>query len=795
MKIPMSWLKDYVDIDTTPEEYASAMTLSGSKVEGVEKVGEDIQNVVVAKILEIEKHPNADSLQVCQVDVGSEISQIVTGATNINVGDYIPLAKHGAKLPGGISIKKSKLRGIESNGMMCSIDELGLTRDDCPNAPEHGILILDQAYPVGQDIKVVLGISENVVEFEITSNRPDCLSVIGLARETAVTYGKEFKYPNIEVKESGENASDYVSIEVNDADLCPRYAARVVKNVKIGPSPKWMRDRLKSCGVRPINNIVDITNYVMLEFGQPMHAFDTRYLEGNKITVRRAQQDEIIHTLDEQERKLDSNMLVIADANKAVAVAGVMGGQNSEVKDDTKTILFESANFNGSSVRTTAKKLGMRTEASGRFEKGLDVQNVLPALNRACQLIVELDAGEIVEGIIDVNNDQTAPLEIKFRPEKINSFLGTNIGQAQMVQILKALEFEVKTDIMTVTVPSFRADVEAEADVAEEIARIFGYDKIPSTLLSGEATRGGKNSKQIMEDRVKDCLIAEGLSEVVTYSFTSPKVFDQLCLPDDSELRKAVTVSNPLGEETSIMRTTTIPSMLEVMSRNYNHRVEKVGLFEIGSIYIPKSLPVAELPDEKIMVTIGMYGDADFFEAKGVIDELLSNLGIVDIEYSPEKNHASFHPGRTATITINGQQLGLLGEVHPKVLENYELDVSSIIAVLDFEVLMQNASLVGKYKPLPKYPAVTRDIAMLVKDEIMVKQIENIIKKASGKLLEELKLFDVYKGKQIPEGMKSVAYSIAFRAEDRTLTDEDINVVFTKILNGLKNDLGAQLRE
>ncbi|NLY43458.1 MAG: phenylalanine--tRNA ligase subunit beta [Clostridiaceae bacterium] len=794
MKMPMSWLNDYMNIDITPEKYSSAMTMSGSKVEGIERTGEDIQNVVVGKILTVEKHPNADRLQVCQVDVGDEVLQIVTGATNIKVGDYVPIAKHEAKLPGDITIKKGKLRGVESNGMMCSIEELGLSREDYPNAPEHGIFVLDKEYPLGKDIREVLGLNENIIEFEITSNRPDCLSIIGLARETAVTFDKEFKIPEVYVQETEEEASKYASVEVMDADLCPRFAARVVKNVRIQPSPKWMRDRLKACGIRPINNIVDITNYVMLEYGQPMHAYDLKLLKGNKIIVRRAEDGEVIRTLDEQERKLDSSMLVIADAEEPVGVAGVMGGANSEIRPDTTIILFESANFLGSSVRMTAKKLGMRTEASSRFEKGLDVNNVVPALNRACQLVVELGAGEVLKGIIDVNNSNPVPVRIPLRPEKINSFLGTRISAQYMVEILTKLGFEVDMENMMVTVPSFRPDVEAEADLAEEIARIYGYDKIESTLLSGNTTLGGKNYKQKLEDRIKSCLIAQGLSEITTYSFTSPRVFDSIRITQDSELRKVVTISNPLGEENSIMRTTTLPSMLEVMSRNYNHRVEQVRLFELGNIYIPKALPVQELPEEKIIVTLGMYGDCDFYDLKGTVEELLYVLGIHQYEIVPEKDNPSFHPGRTAKVLKGKVELGVLGEVHPDVLDNYDIGVRAYAAMLDFNLLMENANVEVQYTPLPKYPAVTRDIAMLVRDDVLAKQIEDAIKKYSGKLLEDCKLFDVYKGKQIPEGMKSVAYSITFRSSDKTLTDEDVQKVFNKIVDGLRNDLGAQLR-
>lgn len=795
MNLPMSWLKDYVDIDITPEEYAARMTMSGSKVEAIEKIGEDIQNVVVAKILSIEKHPNADSLQVCQIDFGDEKVQIVTGATNIHEGDYIPVARHGAKLPGGITIKKSKLRGLESCGMMCSIEELGLTREDYPDAPEHGIFILDGEYPLGKDIKEVLGLNETVIEFEITSNRPDCLSILGLARETAVTFGKPFKYPDIHVDEAGGVVYDYAEVEVKEPALCPRYAARVVKNVKIEPSPRWMRDRLKACGVRPINNIVDITNYVMLEFGQPMHAFDLANLEGSEIIVRRANDGEVLHTLDEQERTLDSSMLVIADENKAVAVAGVMGGANSEISENTHTILFESATFLGSSVRLTAKKLGMRTEASARFEKGLDVNGVVKALDRACQLINELGAGKVVSGWIDVNNNAAKPTRLLLRPDKINRFLGTSIDQKEMVNILESLEFTVDHESLMVTAPTFRPDIEAEADIAEEIARFYGYDKITPTLLSGEATHGKKNYKQLLEDRIKNCLIAQGLSEIITYSFTSPGVFDDMNIPENSDLRKAVTITNPLGEENSIMRTTTLSGMLDVMARNYNRRIEEVSFFELGNIYMPKAIPVVELPDEKTIVTLGMYGKCDFYDLKGAVEELLNYLGIYEYDIKPVVDNPSFHPGRTAEISINGAELGIIGEVHPAVLENYEIAVRAYAAMLDFNTILENARLISQYKPLPKHPAVTRDIAMLVEDRILVKQIEDVIKQCSGKLLEEIKLFDVYKGKQIPEGMKSVAYSITFRAADRTLTDDDVNSIFNKIINRLKEQIGAQLRE
>ena len=796
MKAPLNWLKDYVDIDVSPKEFADAMTMSGSKVEGIEVQGEEISKVVVGKIISIEKHPNADKLQVTQVDIGSEVIQVVTGAQNIKLNDYIPVALVGATLPGDKKISKGKLRGVESNGMMCSIEELGLTREDYPDAPEDGIYILEPGLELGKDIKEVLGINETSFEFEITSNRPDCLSMIGLAREAAVTLKKEFKKPQIKVLEEGDEAQNYISVEIKDPDLCPRYAARVVKDVKIGPSPKWMRDRLRAAGVRPINNIVDITNYVMLEYGQPMHAFDLKDIQGNKIIVRRAEEGETIKTLDDQDRKLDSSMLVIADENRAVAVAGVMGGANSEITDNAKTILFESANFNGTSVRLTSKKLGLRTEASSRFEKGLDVENVIPALERAVQLVEELGAGTVCKGIVDCYVKKPEQVTLSLRPDKINALLGTDISREEMIDILKALEFEVDEINNTVKVPSFRPDVEREADLAEEIARFYDYNNIQPTLLSGkEATLGKKTYKQRIEDLIKDTMVSCGLYETFTYSFTSPKDFDKLNIPQDSSLRKAVVISNPLGEDYSIMRTTTIADMLKVISTNYNRRIEEARLFEMSFVYLPESLPIKELPKENPVLTIGMYGKTDFYELKGIVEELISRLGIKGYEFMPVKDNPTFHPGRTACLTINGEYAGILGEVHPVVSENFECPDRTYMAVIEIENLVKNADLEPQYKPLPKFPAVTRDIAMLVKDEVMVKQIEDIIKQRAGKILEDIKLFDVYKGKQVPEGMKSVAYSITFRASDRTLTDEEVGKAMTKILDGLKNNIGAQLRE
>ncbi|MGI6777248.1 MAG: phenylalanine--tRNA ligase subunit beta [Acetivibrionales bacterium] len=797
MKVPMNWLKEYVDINVTTEEFINAMTMSGSKVESVEKLGEEISNVVVGKIVSIEPHPNADRLQVSKVDVGNEVLQIVTGASNISLGDYVPIALPGSTLPGGIKIKKSKLRGVESNGMMCSIQELNLTKDDFPEAAEDGIFILQEELTPGRDIKEVLNLNDTVVEFEITSNRPDCLCMEGIAREAAVALKAGFNEPVIQVKEEAdEAASSYASVEIHDPDLCSRYAARIIKDVKIGTSPKWMRERLRSAGVRPINNIVDITNYVMLELGQPMHAFDLEYIEGNSIIVRRAKDGETMKTLDGQDRKLDPSMLVIADSNKAVGIAGVMGGANSEITSKTKIILFESATFNGTSIRQTAKKLGLRTEASARFEKGLNSENAERAVNRAVQLVEMLGAGVVCKGVIDCYPQKQQQRIISFCPDRINALLGTSIDKSFMVATLKALGFEVDEASLSVKVPSFRGDVEGEADLAEEVARFYGYNRIQATLLSGKtASLGRKTFKQKIEDIIKDTMIASGLYEAYTYSFSSPRVFDRIRLPKDSENRKAVVISNPLGEDYSIMRTTTIPNILDVLSTNYNRRIEEARLFELSYVYQPKGLPVKELPDEKMVLTIGMYGKTDFYHLKGVVEELLDRLGIIDYEFLPEKNNPSFHPGRTAKVIVGDIEIGVIGEIHPELVQEFECPERTYVGVIEVKPLVENASLLSEYKPLPKFPAVTRDIAMLVRDEIMVKQIQDIIKQNSGSILEEIELFDVYKGKQVPEGMKSVAYSIRFRALDRTLRDEEVNKVMDKIIKDLKEKLDVQLRE
>lgn len=793
MNLPMSWLNDYMDIDVEPKEYADRMTMSGSKVEGFENMGESVQNVVAGKVLTCVDHPDSDHLHVCTVDAGTgEILQIVCGAPNVKENIIVPVALVGAVLPDG-KIKKGKLRGVESCGMLCSHDELGITEDTLGYEPEYGILILPDDTPIGKDIKDIFGMNETVVEFEITSNRPDCFSIIGLARETAATFDKKFTIPEVKFTQNSENINDTISVEVLDKDKCKRYCARMVKNVKIGPSPAWMQERLRACGVRPINNIVDITNYVLLEYGQPMHAFDLRDLQDNKIIVRRAADGEIIKTLDEHDRTLTDNDLVIADGKRAVAIAGVMGGFNSEVKDDTTTVIFESATFDGASVRLTAQRVGLRTEASSRYEKGLDYNNTVPAVERACQLVEELGCGENVGGMIDIVGNVTDMKSLPFRPDKINAFLGTDISVEQMVKCFDALEIKTDLDKMTVTPPSFRPDLEGEADIAEEVARFYGYDKIPVTLLSGEATCGKKTERQQAQDKIMETLTAMGLYEIYTYTFTSPSIFDKLNVPAESALRTAVKISNPLGEDTSIMRTTTISSMLDILSRNYNYRNASAKLFEIGKVFIPTE--EGKLPDEPFKITMGMYGGGvDFFDLKGICEGLFKNLNVENVKYAAVTDNPTFHPGRCAKVKAGGKTLGIIGEIHPAVSRKYGIDTPVYIAELDFENVFLNIKTDIKFKELPKFPAVTRDIAMLVDKTVPVADIEEIITKASGKLLETLTLFDVYEGEQIPDGKKSVAYSAVYRASDRSLTGEEVQKVFDKAVKNLEHQLGAQLR-
>ena len=794
MKVAMSWFNEFVDMSgITPKEYADAMTMTGTMVEGAEQMGAEIEKVVTGKIIDIKKHENADTLQVCMLDVGQEEPlQIVTGATNVKVGQIVPVALHKSKIAGGVQIKKGKLRGVASNGMLCSHEELGLTPADLGYEPEYGILILDPDTPIGKDIKEVFGMNETVIEFEITSNRPDCQSVIGLARETAVTFDRPFTLHTPKADGNGENVADIAKVDVLDKAYCPRYCARMVKNVKIGPSPDWMVKRLQASGIRSINNIVDITNYLLLEYGQPMHAFDLRDLTGSHIIVRRAENGEKITTLDETDRVLDDSVLVIADEARAVAVAGVMGALNSEVKDDTTTVLFESANFDGASVRVTAKKLGMRTEASAKYEKGLDPNMTLDAVNRACELVELLGAGEVVGGAIDIHGDLPAGRTLTLRPDKINAFLGTDISTDFMVDTLRKLDFAVDTDAMTVTAPTYRADVEAEADLAEEIARIYGYNKIESTLMAGQITAGGKNEKQRLEDTVKAALTAQGMYEIMTYSFTNPNIFDRLRIPADFPMRKTVVISNPLGEENSIMRTTTLSSMLEILEKNYKQRNASAPLFELAKIYEP--IEGEQLPNERDIITLGMYGSGDFYDLKGVVETLLDTAGVTNYKFVPQKENPTYHPGRCADIYINGKLAGRVGQAHPQVVKNYNMDTDCYLAEISFDALCAAAGEGQTYQKLPRYPSVSRDIAVLVDDAVLSGDIVETIKKSGGKLLDHVEFFDVYKGAQIPAGKKSMAYSAVFRADDRTLTDEEISKVMDKILRSLETNLGATLR-
>lgn len=794
MKLPMSWLSDYTDITgISPKEYADKLTMTGSKVEGVENLGEELEKVVVGEVLTCEMHPDSDHLHVCMVNVGEEAPiQIVCGAPNVAAGQKVPVALNGAILPGGIKIKKGKLRGVESNGMICSHEEMGIEPSRLGYELEYGILVLPEDAVIGSDVKALYGLDENVVEFEITSNRPDCFSIIGLARETAVSFNKPFNIPEIKFSENSDNINDIVSIEIADKDKCQRYSSRVIKNVKIGPSPKWMRERLEACGVRSINNMVDITNYVLLEYGQPMHAFDLRDLDGGKIVVRRANDGEVIKTLDEQDRALTTDDLVISDASKAVAIAGVMGGFNSEIKDDTETVVFESATFDGASVRLTAQRVGLRTEASSRYEKGLDYNNTVPALERACQLVEELGCGEVVGGMIDVLGNTPTQPTLSFRPEKINSFLGTDVSTDEMVRILTALEVKVDTDNMTLVPPSFRPDLLSEADIAEEIARFYGYDVIPTTLLSGEATRGMKTIEQKTQDKINEILTAQGMSEIYTYTFVSPSIFDKLNISAESELRNVVKITNPLGEDTSVMRTTTIASMLETLARNYNYRNTNVKMFEAGKIFIPNGQ--GQLPDEPVIVTMGMYGNVDFFDLKGICESLFEELHISNVSYEATSENPTYHPGRCAVVKAGNKVIGTIGQILPSVAKKFGIDAECYVGELKLAEMIKAANNSVKYTHLPKYPALTRDFSILLDKETPVAEIEKVMKKSAGKLLVSLQLSDVYEGHQIPEGKKSVMYKAAFRADDRSLTGEEADNLHDKIVKKLESALGAVLR-
>ena len=804
MNTPLSWIKAYVpDLECSDQEYMDAMTLSGTKCEGFERLDADLEKIVVGQIEKIEKHPDADKLVVCQVNIGTEVTQIVTGATNVAEGQKIPVVldggrvaggHDGSKTAGGIKIKKGKLRGVESNGMMCSIEELGSTTDFYPEAPEDGIYIFDDSVEVGADAVEVLGLHETVFEYEVTSNRVDCYSVIGIAREAAATFRKPFKAPEVKAVGSTGNVNDDISVEVKDNELCPRYCAKVVKNVKIAPSPEWMQRRLSACGIRPINNLVDITNYVMEEFGQPMHAYDLSTIAGNKIVVRRAEDGEKFVTLDGQERELDSDMLMICDGEKAVGLAGIMGGENSMITDDVKDVLFEAACFDGTNIRLSSKRVGLRTDASSKFEKGLDPNNAEAAINRACQLIEELGAGEVVEGIVDVYPEKKTERTIQFDTDYVNNLIGLDLSEEEMISYFPALELKYDADTKMITVPTFRQDLIGMCDIAEEITRFYGYDKIPTTLPSGEATTGKLSDKLRIDEIARSVALYCGFSQGMTYSFESPKVFDKLLLPQDSDLRKAVTISNPLGEDFSVMRTTPLNGILTSLATNYNRRNKDVRLFEMGNIYLPKEVPVTELPDERMQFTLGFYGDGDFFTMKGVVEEFLGQVGIEKkISYDAEAGKTFLHPGRQANIIYKDTVIGYLGEVHPVVCDNYDMKTRAYVAVIDMPYIYEMADFDKKYEGIAKFPAVSRDISMVVPKEIPVGQIETVIEQRGGKILESYQLFDIYEGDQIEKGFKSVAYNIVFRAKDRTLEESDVSGAMEKILNGLEG-LGIQLR-
>ena len=805
MNTPLSWIRAYVpELSCTDQEYIDAMTLSGTKVENYERLDANLEKIVIGQIEKIEKHPDAEKLVVCQVNIGTETIQIVTGARNVFEGAKVPVVLDGGrvatdhdgnKVAGGTKIKKGKLRGVESFGMMCSIAELGSSKEFYPEAAEDGIYIFPEDAEVGKSAVEALGLNDTVVEYEITSNRVDCFGILGIAREAAATFRKPFIQPEIKKCGNDEDANDYVSIEIKDADLCKRYCGRIVKNVKIGPSPEWMQRRLANCGIRPINNLVDITNYVMEEFGQPMHAYDLNTISGKKIVVRRAAEGEAFQTLDGQERKLDENILMICDAEKPVGIAGIMGGENSKITDDVKDILFEAACFDGTNIRLSAKRQGLRTDASGKFEKGLDPNNAEAAINRACALIEELDAGEVVGGMVDVYPEKKTEKRIPFEPEKYNKLLGTNVTPEEMLTYFERLEIVYDKKKNELVIPTFRQDLECSADIAEEVARFYGYDNIPVSLPSGEATTGKKSFKMRIEDVARETAEFCGFSQGMTYSFESPKVFDKLLLPQNSELRKTVTIMNPLGEDFSVMRTVSLNGMLTSLATNYNRRNKSAKLYELGNVYLPKALPVTELPEERMMFTLGMYGDGDFFNMKGTIEEFFEKVGMTKKpEYDPDNKKPFLHPGRQADVIYNGEVIGYLGEVHPEVLDNYNIGEKAYIAVIDILKVTENATFDRKYEGIAKYPAVTRDLSMVMRKDILVGDIEKVFEKRGGSLLESMTLFDVYEGAQIKIGYKSVAYSLAFRAKDRTLEEKDIAPIMEKILADL-GDMGIELRK
>lgn len=805
MNTSLKWVKDLVPgLTVSPKEYSDAMILSGSKVESYENMDEDLEKIVIGQIKKIEPHPDADKLIICQVDVGeAEPVQIVTGAPNVKEGDKVPVVLDGGRVagghdgkmtPGGIKIKKGKLRGIASNGMMCSIEELGSNRDMFPEAPEYGIYIFGEDAEVGADAVKALGLDDTIVEYEITNNRVDCFSILGIAREAAATFDKPFTPPVVKETGNDENVHDYIKVTVKDTTLCPRYTARVVKNIKIAPSPVWMQQRLRSQGIRPINNIVDITNYVMEEYGQPMHAYDWDTISGHEIVVRRAEKDEKFVTLDGQERTLDDSVLMICDGEKAIGMAGIMGGENSMITDNVKTMLFEAACFDGTNIRLSGKKVGLRTDASAKFEKGLDPNLAMEAMNRACQLIEELGAGEVVGGAIDVYEQVREGKAILFEPEKYNKLLGTDISPETMLSYFEKLELGYDEESNEVLIPSWRQDLNCDADLAEEVARFYGYANIATTLPSGEATTGMLSFKLQIEEMAREVAEFCGFSQAMTYSFESPKVFDKLRLPEDSPLRKAVVISNPLGEDFSIMRTVSLNGMLTSLSTNFNRRNKDVRLYEMGNIYLPKQLPLTELPEERMQMTFGMYGEGDFFTMKGVVEELFYKVGMNEkITYDPESGYSFLHPGRQANVVYKDTVVGYLGEVHPTVAADYGIKERVYVAVLDMPYLVEWATFDRKYEGIAKFPAATRDLSMVVPKNILAGDIEHVFDTNGGKNLESYRLFDIYEGSQIRSGYKSMAYSLTFRAKDRNLEEADITSAMNKILKALE-EMGIELR-
>lgn len=795
MKLNRKWLnEEFVDLSGVPDrEFVETMTIAGQKVETYERLDAELRNVVVGRVVSITRHTNSDHMWVCQIDVGAgEPVQIVTGAQNVHEGDLVPVAQHNSWLPGGVHITKGKLRGEVSNGMLCSLKELGLTLNDFPYAIEDGIWILQEDCKPGDDINTVIGNDDTVVDFEITNNRPDCYSILGLAREAAAAFNKPMRHhdPVVRGGAAGE-LSELLEVEVPAEDLCRRYTARMVRNVKIAPSPKWLRQRLRANGVRAINNIVDITNYVMLEYGQPMHAFDYRYVGSGKIIVRRSEPGEVLTTLDGNVRTLTPGMLVIADETKPIGLAGIMGGENSEIMDDTVDVVFESANFNGTSIRQTALALGMRTEASGKFEKNIDPLLTLPAVDRACELVELLGAGEVMDGVIDVLNDIPEPRTIELEPDRINALLGTDISEADMVEYLRRLEIPVEGH--EIRVPSWRPDLVGMADIAEEVGRLFGYNNIPTTTFRGAATEGGYTEAMKLENRAGSLCRSLGYSEILTYSFVSPSIFDQIRLPEDSSLRNAMRIQNPLGEDASIMRTVALPSMLAILARNNAYHNDAVKLYELAKVYLPK--PGQILPDEPKHLVLGTYGEhEDFFKMKGEIEAFLRGMNVPEARYTAEKHDPTFHPGRCARVSVGGVDLGCFGQIHPLVARSYGIDGEIFAAELNFTALLSLQLPEKTYTPLPKYPAVTRDIAVVCDEAVTVAALSDCIRTAGGKLLRSVELFDIYRGKGIASGSKSAAFRLTLRADDRTLTDADSDGVVSAVLAALEKELNAKLR-